>query len=512
MIPYYPRPLPGELLYSATARALAVNPAANIHRAAELLLGSTCRRFGHVFPQNVASLRENVPAVVGLTDAIVLRGSLHAAVAPFIETEDHDALLRSILMGGKSGPNFLSKNGGFALRYCPQCAREDVSAGIPFHWRTVHQHPACNDCGRHGVQLVSTGLNPGNAWPVFNARDFIDPSAPTVPSLTGVEADLGRELAWLINENQLRPGLRRIQTVLTAQLRMVPELAGQSNCQLPTSVVSEVRKKFGDAVLERVGCGQGASGGWLWVRKALCRDDAAPIFQRYSILARVAGITLVDLLRLAAGTPCPVALADGNDAELAKRRLIEFKDARPTVLRRSFPRVRRDDAMLIKKLDPKWYQETFPTITPRRPNAAAQAEHDERWRDKIIDAYVDEIKAQEGRWPTRIYVHTMSKRSNFFSGTWSQLRKNLTKTRATMQALAETDEEFTQRRARFSAALFKREGRCFSFETFKAKSVLAAPCARCNRADQIARNEWRSLSVSPAPLVARPTMALPTAA
>lgn len=257
-------------------------------------------------------------------------------------------------------------------------------------------------------------------------------------------------------------------------------------------------RTYGAAPLQRVGCGPDIQNQWPWIRDVLFDTKPAPFYQRVSLIGRFAGLSLADLVAAATQAPEP-SLPAADDIHRAKAYLLRIKAEHPAINRVQLRARRLEAVRLINSTDPKWFRDTFPARRNTVPRSQEITELDEHWRNQIVAAHIDELREQHGQWPKRISKNTLARRSGLTAKVWSQRRQYLVKTMEALRQLAETDTQYVSRRSEFAAREFRRDGRCYSFETFKNCAGVLEATRRCSSANEAAYSAWQGAFIASKP-------------
>lgn len=305
MIPYFTPIIPGELFYSALARSLRLYPEnSSTERQRSWLLGSAYRRFGVLLPAHGQHLLSQIPTSLGLNEDHLMAASLHPAVAPFLETTERMQLWHDCIHAEKP-----QLQGWFVRRakrppvfkYCPTCAQEDVAAGRPRHWRSVHQHPNVFACPHHGTALVQLKDAPLATPRVLFPGDWIDVNCRKPRAAHPLECFVACALLWLLEENTSLPGGSRLKRAMVSALRASPRnaAAGRLRChaQLLENMASGTDlpcRRRNDLNLSSVKS---------WVKRFTSKTSTERNFSRYACACYALGISFQELFAAAMALP-----------------------------------------------------------------------------------------------------------------------------------------------------------------------------------------------------------------
>ncbi len=350
MIGYYPYLESGELLYSATARAVALLFPGKDTCAATRLLGDSKKSFGGLLPQHCRLLQQNVPALRDLTREQIVDGSLYHLVTPFFTPTEISNLRDSMFNAAR--PRHIQFFQRGELRYCPVCARDDHKQDRPFHWRVLQNHPSVTCCELHRVVLRASGAR-FECFSIHDPAKWIrlddtepEPAAP-------IEITVATDARWLHEQKSaLLPGRQRIEALLIELLAISPEFADHPR-ELSSNKLSKVVRDYVGPAFPRLESGLSRLACFTLLRE---RDRLL----RYSVLAQLAGKSLRDVVEAAVrNDPAP----DHKERviEFMKRRMIKAVEGNPTASRwdlRSSPV--RHVVSRLSKVVPEFYQRTAP--------------------------------------------------------------------------------------------------------------------------------------------------------
>ncbi|WP_318556426.1 TnsD family Tn7-like transposition protein [Geobacter anodireducens] len=169
--PFFPAPLPDELLFSIISRyhLLSVNRSSR-----ETLTQLVCTPHPVTFtglPSRIGTLLSRTPSGWADSAAAVIDGfTLFPYFRPFLPASQAGNALNLIVGPSagviKTGLGLAASRVGAAdiPRYCPLCAEEDVSAWGVSYWHRAHLLPGGLVCHRHGVELVEVRFPPEHPY------------------------------------------------------------------------------------------------------------------------------------------------------------------------------------------------------------------------------------------------------------------------------------------------------------------------------------------------------------
>lgn len=178
-MPFFATPYPDEILYSVLARyhIRAGNTSPKVTMME--VFGSKTATAIVDLPCNLQNLIHNMPPGVGLTPEEIMNDyTLLPFYAAFLPPDRVNKLKHS--MCGNRGGDIYSRAGIMAssivqnrfLKFCPQCAKEDVLKYGEMYWHRFHQVP-CIICPEHGVSLQDSKVLVSG----FNKHEFVAANA-----------------------------------------------------------------------------------------------------------------------------------------------------------------------------------------------------------------------------------------------------------------------------------------------------------------------------------------------
>jgi hypothetical protein len=495
MITYVMPKIEGELLYSRLVRSLALDPESDDSHRAARILGRLGRKVGLLLPAHGTTLLRNVPECSGLNEEGLFAASLFSAAAPVMEEKARQNLRRTCMRSGVMS-NVRCLSGRLQesrlLRYCPACARADVAAGRPLHWRTAHQHPGVTGCAEHGVLLIEAATSQRVPYMLFDPAQWIDPSAATPAMASTIEVKIARDLEWLLGGRTVPlPGRKRLGWALHQTFHSRTEYWCDARSVQTEVVIANLRAKHGDAVLTRLGGMPDPGDLWNWVRCALY-GGLEMGFERFTLLADLVGLSLQELFAMAMTISARPALPapDMANVSQAKNTISRVVASRPLEKRSAIYRHCPSACQLMRRVDPTWYENAMPRR--KKQDYAGRIESttvDEVCRDRVIGAY-NQITATPKRASRSSLLHGAGLKTAVKSGALARRPK----TCAALGALAETDEAFARRRAEAGVAALSQRGEFRTFDQFKRQQKLSHLCARSAGANEAAQAAWRNLT------------------
>ncbi|WP_183360292.1 TnsD family Tn7-like transposition protein [Geomonas limicola] len=217
MIPFFPRPLPDELLYGICARYHQKSRNVSIKSTVQDLFGSTSARAVLDLPNGIAILSGQLHVkTLNTPERLIERHTLLPLYKPFLPPERYLKILEW-MKGAENGRGIHQAIGAMAsgipllrlLRWCPQCLLEDSEKwGVPY-WHRSHQVMAVSTCHLHGVPLCEQRPY---ALVELNQHFFQSPPSPSVSSIregagraggTPHQFRLAQDVAWLLSNPHL---------------------------------------------------------------------------------------------------------------------------------------------------------------------------------------------------------------------------------------------------------------------------------------------------------------------
>jgi hypothetical protein len=210
----FPTPYPDELLFSTLCRFMGRiefdNP--RLHH----LLGMRYNDVNPLFPIPVKQLLELLPTGFLSEDQILQNNTILPFLRPFTSTEFYRALRERSLYGNRFGKDVLlcHKAKVNDLKYCPECASEDVAThGTPY-LRRSHQVPGFEACLKHHQTLARFTKHSRDGFKFFPLTQLLKPTTSTAHA-SELTLTLARDLASVptvfesLTSNILWPAVHR---------------------------------------------------------------------------------------------------------------------------------------------------------------------------------------------------------------------------------------------------------------------------------------------------------------
>lgn len=156
--------LEDETVFSLCSRYHRFSANGSCRDTSSALFGVRHGGHAHDFPSHLDALVERTCGAVGDLERLVEQHTIAPFYLPLRDQNARDLVLSS--MGGdgigslKFRLGLLTSRFGAShpLKACPECAREDVAAGLPPYWRRSHQFPGVWICPSHQVSLSASTL------------------------------------------------------------------------------------------------------------------------------------------------------------------------------------------------------------------------------------------------------------------------------------------------------------------------------------------------------------------
>lgn len=140
------------------------------------------------------------------------------------------------------------------MRLCPECVEKDIESYGEAHWRRTHQIEGTLVCPAHGRVLEETEVerrgrkNRHGFLPVPDRGKWAEGKA------CDKEQQMAREVHWLLNKNEKRPGLKSLRAAYVDSLEE-RRFAHRSGRILLRQLVPAFTDHHGPKFLEELGCG-----------------------------------------------------------------------------------------------------------------------------------------------------------------------------------------------------------------------------------------------------------------
>lgn len=160
MIIQFPTPYPDELLYSIIARYHIRSGNVFWKHTLEDLFGKRTISATAFLPSGIESLVQHLPQNTTLTaQALIEAHTMYPFYTVFLPTEKAQSIYESMM--SDDGKRIYMQSGIMAssipqnqyLKYCSECAKEDLSMYGELYWHRLHQLPGQLICSKHGLWL-----------------------------------------------------------------------------------------------------------------------------------------------------------------------------------------------------------------------------------------------------------------------------------------------------------------------------------------------------------------------
>ena len=211
MVGFFPTPYPDECLYSILCRYCTRIGSTSLKSVQKLLFGGQqCLASSIFFPIRLDLVEQWYGTNSGISRKIIAENhTMH----PYVTIVYPDKFRQQVqaVIAGANAPRTFDKTGTQRshrlwpkhLRYCPDCAREDVSVYGETYWHRAHQLPAMMYCTKHRVRLRDSDAE------VIGSRMVFYPASAETLSECGIEYDslaphkekfmkIGLESEWLL--------------------------------------------------------------------------------------------------------------------------------------------------------------------------------------------------------------------------------------------------------------------------------------------------------------------------
>ena len=364
---YFPQRQVDEMAYSVVARARAILfPEYSAKYACQRFFGTSDYSVGGLIPNNGRLLEMRVPRIARVTDELFVDGSIYHIISPLLSTRELSELRQSILNENARGQRGIIRRPGIhgqPLRYCVMCARIDSSIGRPQVWRIVHNFPGVNCCDYHACLLVNTEavLSPHK---IHAPGDWIREDAPVPPLACDADLRFASDVRWVYDQkSSVLPGFQRLGLAIRKALLRINRYM-DSKGKLSAVNIAHDLKSLSESTVSRLD-------------PTLLRPGSRPVlrerirygFSRYSLLACLANLRLVEVFRLAMAEQEPTESDPRTDAQStiisrtneARCRLEELVAWNPTATRSEIIAKDAAAAQIVRRNDPAGYESAMPS-------------------------------------------------------------------------------------------------------------------------------------------------------
>ncbi len=167
MLGYFPVPYNDELLYSCIARYAQHTGQENNQKAVirDVFATQTAVAIPDL-PSHLNNLVQNLSSIWSTNvNGLIGKHTLAPIYLPFLSESQADKVCHS--MASEAGGNIHTRTGISAssvkqpdfFRYCPKCAKEQLSELGEMYWSRIHQLPGLESCVRHSCALEVSSVN-----------------------------------------------------------------------------------------------------------------------------------------------------------------------------------------------------------------------------------------------------------------------------------------------------------------------------------------------------------------
>ena len=148
-----------ETLYSWCARFHRLNGGYESRATSRVLFGHPTAGLWHDIPGHMGNFQLKTRGALGESRELLLKRTLFGFHSPFLPVELEDQLLQQLLTGGSTNVRKqlgLSRYGSpafNALKFCPDCVRQQIQERGFAWWQTSQQLPTSLICRTHGEWL-----------------------------------------------------------------------------------------------------------------------------------------------------------------------------------------------------------------------------------------------------------------------------------------------------------------------------------------------------------------------
>ena len=223
---FFPTPYPDEMLYSVLCRyhLRCGNPP-----APQTNLEIWGKRYGKTIflPDGIAHFARKIPESSGLTaERIIYENTILPWLKPFMSGIRGKQLIDALTNGNRKIYNMtgLARTQSFDLpylRYCPQCADEDIKKYAETYWHRVHQLPDITVCPKHQSVLIDSQYRTNELkHGFFNALSATENNEQIFSNADLSKcAALAGDAAWILKNGMNLCGLERTKELYDGWLR-----------------------------------------------------------------------------------------------------------------------------------------------------------------------------------------------------------------------------------------------------------------------------------------------------
>src|SRR6266481_371003 len=165
MIPHFPEPYQGELLYSVLARVAERMQSPTPNTTLHELFGSGHGVPAIELPNKIDQLLERLPpGSLYTSDEIIQKHTLLPFYAPFLPERNYELICASMKGNGarttqlRAGIIAGRINPPEVFRTCPVCDKQNIGRWGETYWRRLHQIQGVEVCPLHSVLLEPTNI------------------------------------------------------------------------------------------------------------------------------------------------------------------------------------------------------------------------------------------------------------------------------------------------------------------------------------------------------------------
>lgn len=249
MIGFFPIPYPDEILYSVFARYHARSKNKSLSSTVNSLFGHDASRIVVDLPNKLDYLVNQLPPGSKITvERLIDEHTLFPFYVPFLPVERVDQLRKSMAEKSSGGSihgrlGILTSNIEVEfLRFCPSCAKEDISLYGQPYWHRAHQLPGIFVCQKHSVFLENSAVKcsyHGRKDALFTALDAIHYVEPKPLNLNNrdhvAHLTLAKEATWLLQQklyDDCGPNFFRVRFLQVLMRSGMASINGQADMNI----------------------------------------------------------------------------------------------------------------------------------------------------------------------------------------------------------------------------------------------------------------------------------------
>lgn len=303
---FFPIPYPGEILYSILARYSIRSGNLKIVHNLEDLFGTRNAIAVMELPTKLDALISNMPVGAKYTsDDFIYNNTLFPYYAPFI-TKDRGEKIISAMKSGKgdiyirSGivTSKISLNKYY--RFCPECAKEDMSLYGELYWHRLHQAVGVFVCPKHQIPIYNStvlirGHNRQKFEPALVESCKVENEVKYSNDIMEKLLCLAQDIEILLNNNFGFKSQMWFKNCYRTKL-LEKGYAMLNNMIHQRKLAEDISEFYGEEFLKIIQCEIPIDSECKWLSDLVRDNERTSHTLRHLILARFLGISLYELL------------------------------------------------------------------------------------------------------------------------------------------------------------------------------------------------------------------------